>query len=128
MKQFALLIALILLVVPALATSKRRNPAPHWHCIANFEGSGMKNTDTFAIPKGNVVNLVWESIPRSINGQAYPGTLFVMMNKPDEEIGSTVIDATGSDSGVSRIYKSGTFYFKITSTENWKICILIRPH
>ena len=97
-----------------------------WSTIANFEGVGIQNTDTFEVPAGLKVLIVWECRPRTSEGTTISGNFVVVMKNPNDDSDmDLVVNAIDSDSGRSRVYKNGTYYFSINSDEDWKICVLV---
>lgn len=101
--------------------SLKSNNACESQIVASWQGSGMKNTDTFKVTKPWL--LKWHVIPGELESSNLGISVMQISGSESHPASSVSVDQPGP--GESWIYESGTFYLEVTGPFcRWEISIV----
>ncbi len=98
------------------------NSLATWHEIKRFEGSGIKDTDTFNIPL-NEWRISWDTKPREDVYGTWPSNFAIYVYSDDGQLVDVVANVVGYSKDSTIMRGAGNYYLGINSGQPYIILI-----
>jgi hypothetical protein len=92
---------------------------PEWVTIRTLRGDASTNSGAFTIPEGATARLEYRLPDQGRNE--------IRMYRAPRVLVDRVLEATGPQTGVTRIYRSGTFHLDVTGAYTIRVQVYKRP-